>query len=314
MEKIVILDGLTLGNINLDKLKQLGEIIWYDWTRAQDTAERIKDADIVITNKVIISEKELKTAKKLKLICVAATGYNNIDLNATKKHNVVVANVKGYSTTSVAQYVFAHLLAVMNKVIEYQNIIKNGFWSQSKVFTILDYEIRELAGKNMGIVGYGAIGKKVAAIARAFDMNVLVAKRPNVNYTDNFRLDFDAVLSQSDVFSIHTPLTDETKNLITTAELSKMKKGSILINAARGGIVNEQDLFYALRDGWLKAAIVDVLTLEPPLEGNVLFSAPNIMITPHIAWTSREARERLIDGIISNIQKFREGKIQEIAL
>ncbi len=312
--KITFLDAQTLGDINFDLFKEFGEVEIYPFTRPHETAERIKQSDIIITNKVVIGENELKTAERAKLICVAATGYNNIDLEAAKKYDVVVANVKGYSTESVAQHVFAHILAFYNSVFEYQNLVRKGGWTKSPIFTNLDFPIFELKGKNLGIIGYGAIGKRVAEIARAFGMNILVAKRPGVEYNDNFRYDFEFVLKNSDILTIHTPLTPETKNLITLKELRMMKNSALLVNVARGGIVNEQDLFVALRDGIIRGAIVDVLTAEPPSEGNILFSAPNILITPHIAWTSAEARQKLIEGVISNIRKFLTGRAKEIDL
>ncbi len=311
--KIVFLESDALGNdIDFSPLNQFGEVVFYPENTDDKTIERIKDADIVILNKTRIGEKELQAAKNLKLICVSATGYNNIDIPATLKYNVVATNVKGYSTESVAQYVFAHLLAVVNKVLEYQNDVKN--WPQSHIFTMLTHTITELSGKTMGIIGYGAIGKRVAQLAQAFNMKVLIAKRPGVTYNDNFRVDMETVLRQSDVLSIHTPLTDQTRNMITMRELKMMKPSAILINAARGGIVNEKDLYEALKQKIISFAIVDVLTEEPPVNGNILLEAPNIYVTPHIAWTSKEARQKLFDGVLENIRKFLQGEIDQIRL
>ncbi len=311
--KIVFLESDALGNdIDLSPLRQFGELVVYPENTPDKTVERIKDADIVILNKTPIGERELQAAKNLKLICVSATGYNNIDIPATLKYNVVATNVKGYSTESVAQYVFAHLLAVYNKVIEYKKTVKN--WPKSHIFTMLDHTIFELQGKTMGIIGYGAIGRRVAQLAQAFKMRVLVAKRPGVQYQDNFRVDLETVLKQSDVLSIHTPLTDQTRNLITLRELKMMKPTAILINAARGGIVNEDDLYTALKQRIISFAIVDVLTEEPPRNGHKFFELDNIYLTPHIAWTSREARQKLFDGVLENIRKFLDGKIDEIRL
>ena len=313
--KIVVLDKSTLGNdLDFSNLHNEGEVIFYDYTLPENTAERIADADIVVTNKVVISEKELQANPKLKLICVAATGYNNIDIQAAKNHKVTVANVKNYSTESVAQHLFSHLLAVYNSVLPFNQAIKQNLWQTSKIFTMLDYEIEELSGKTLGIAGYGAIGKRVAKIAETFGMNILVAKIPGRTYNDNVHKDFEFVLKNSDVFTIHTPLTELTKNLITLRELKMMKPSAVVINLARGGIINENDLFYALSNKIISFAIVDVLTKEPPTEGNILFNAPNILLTPHIAWTSKQARRKLLDGIVGNIKKFKNGHIDEICV
>ena len=313
--RIVVLDKATLGNdLDFSQLFDEGEVTFYDYTLPENTVERITDADVVVTNKVVIGETELQASPKLKLICVAATGYNNIDVQAAKNHGVIVANVKGYSTESVAQHLFAYLLTVYNSVLPYNQLIKQNLWQSSKIFTILDYGVEELSGKTFGIVGYGAIGKRVAKIAEAFGMNVLVAKVPGRNYHDNLHKDFKFLLKNSDVFTIHVPLNKLTENLVTLRELKLMKQSAVLINLARGGIVNENDLFYALSNKIISFAIVDVLTKEPPREGNILFNAPNILLTPHIAWTSKQARRKLLDGIVGNIRKFKNGQIDEICV
>ena len=258
---------------------------------------------------MIINEPEFKVAKNLKLICVAATGYNNIDIEAAKKHNVTVANVKGYSTESVAQYVFAHILAFSNSLIDFQNQIKLNYWQQSQIFTSLTFPISELLGKNLGIIGYGTIGKRVIELGKAFGMNILIANRKNNPKQSIDRTDFNEVLQKSDFLSIHCPLNDDTENLISSKEFELMKNSAILINTARGGIVNEQNLFSALKYDQIRGAIVDVITKEPPSEGNILFNAPNILLTPHIAWTSVEARNKLVDGIIKNIELFTSNEL-----
>ncbi len=313
--KIVVLDKSTLGNdLDFSNLHNEGEVVFYDYTLPENTIERIANADIVVTNKVVIGEKELQANPNLKLICVAATGYNNIDTQAAKNYGVIVANVKNYSTESVAQHLFAYLLAVYNSVLQYNQAIKENLWQTSKIFTMLDYGIEELSGKTLGIVGYGAIGKRVAKIAETFGMNILIAKIPGRTYNDNIHKDFEFVLKNSDVFTIHTPLTELTKNLITLRELKMMKPSAVVINLARGGIINENDLFYALSNKIISFAIVDVLTKEPPTEGNILFNAPNILLTPHIAWTSKQARRKLLDGIVGNIKKFKNGQTDEICV
>lgn len=312
--KIVFLDKATIGNdLDFSKLDSLGEVEYYDTTKPHEINQRIRDAEVVITNKVVLGEKEFENVNKLKLICVAATGYNNIDVKAANNKGIAVCNVKGYSTNSVAQQLFAYLLAFYNKIFEYQDLVKKNRWQASEIFTKLDYRIEELTGKNLGIIGYGEIGKRVGEIAKVLGMNLLIANLRNVNYGEN-RIPLEEVLKNSDVLTIHVPLTDTTKNLIKLDEIRKMKKNAILVNYARGGIVNEYDLYIALRDEFIRGAIVDVLTIEPPREGNILFNAPNIFITPHTAWTSYEARMRLLDGIVSNIILYKEGKIEQIRI
>lgn len=313
--KITILDRATIGtDIKVSQLLKYGEVVTFDVTKPDKTIERITNSDIVITNKVVIGENELKAARNLKLICVAATGYNNIDVATANEYGVIVTNVKGYSTESVAQYVFSHILAFSNSIFEFQNQIKQNYWQKSSIFTSLDFPINELSGKNIGIIGYGNIGKRVAEIAKVFGMKILISKRKNDKQENAERVDFETVLKESDFLSIHCPLNEETKNLITEKEFNLMKKSAVLINAARGGIVNETDLFNALKTEKIRGAIVDVITKEPPSEGNILFNAPNILITPHIAWTSKEARIKLFEGIVYNIQAYKDGKGEEIKI
>ena len=308
--KITILDGATIGSdISLESLNKFGELEFYKTTFPNQTTERIKDSDIIITNKVEIDQQNISVAKKLKLICVAATGYNNIDVESAKKHNIVVANVKGYSTESVAQYVFAHILAFNNSLLDFQKQSKQNYWQQSSIFTSLSFPISELLGKNLGIIGYGNIGKRVAEIAKAFGMNILVANRRSNPKNNPEKVDFERVMRESDFISIHCPLNNETENLIAASEFSMMKSTAVLINAGRGGIVNEQNLFTALNNKIIRGAIVDVLSKEPPTKGNILFNAPNIIITPHIAWTSIEARQELVNGIVKNIELFLAKKL-----
>ncbi len=313
--KIVILDGATIGkDIDLSQIENFGEVIFYETSNCEQTIDRIKNADIVITNKVVIGKKELNACSKLKLICVAATGYNVIDIEACNKNNIAVTNVKGYSTESVAQLVFANLLSIQNSVFQYHQEINNGEWQKSKVFNMLSNPIHELKGTKMGIIGYGSIGKRVGELAQAFGMELLIAKRKNVDYEDNFRIHIDNVISQSDVLTIHIPFNSSTENLISENELCSMKSNSILVNMARGGIVNENDLYKALKNRQIKAAIIDVLKEEPPHTKNPLFELENIIITPHIAWTSVEARKQLVAGIVNNINEFVNGNIENIRL
>ncbi|NQV00208.1 MAG: D-2-hydroxyacid dehydrogenase, partial [Parcubacteria group bacterium] len=295
-------------DISLDPIKNEGNLEVYEITSQEETAERIKNADIVITNKVIINlgKKELEKASNLKLICVAATGYDNINLEEAKKKNIPVANVTGYSTDSVVQMVFSYILTFTNSPLKFDRDVKNGEWSKSHIFTLLNYPIQELKNKKLGIIGYGNIDKKVAEIGKAFGMEILIAKRSGSNLED--------ILKESDIITIHTPLSDETKNLITEKEFKIMKKDAILINAARGGIVNEEDLYNVLKNKEIKNAAIDVMVEEPPRSGSPLFELDNIIITPHVAWASRAARQAVIDGVAENINKFKEGKIDEINL
>ncbi len=312
---IVILDAKTIGeDMNFQKLNEFGNVKIFKTTSQKQTIERIIDADIIITNKVVLDTKELESAKKLKLICVAATGYNNINVKAANKKNIAVTNVKGYSTESVAQQLFAYILTFYNSIVEYQKDIKSNKWQKSEIFTLLNHQIFELKEKTIGIIGYGAIGKRVAEIAKVFGMKVIIAKIPGRNYDDNTRLSLHEVLKKSDIVTIHAPLTELTRNLIAAKELSMMKKNAILANYSRGGIVNEKNLFSALKKEAIRGAIVDVLTEEPPQEGNILFNAPNLFITPHTAWTSVEARKKLVEGIINNIVIFKAGNIAKIKI
>jgi len=307
--KIVFLDAKTVGhNISLDPIKSEGDFEVYEITSPDEVAKRIKGADIVITNKVIINlgKKELGDTSNLKLICVAATGYNNINLDEAKKKNIPVANVTGYSTDSVAQTVFSYILTFTNSPLKFDKDVKNSEWSKSHIFTLLNYSITELKGKKLGIIGYGNIGQKVAKIGKAFGMKILIAKRS--------RNDLENVLKNSDIITIHTPLSPETENMISKKEFKIMKKEAILINTARGGIVNERDLYNVLKNKEIRGAAVDVMIEEPPRSNSPLFKLNNIIITPHVAWASKEARQRVINGVVKNIRKFKEGKIDEINL
>ena len=314
--EIVILDSLTLGtDIDLSIFDKYGKTTIYKTTSDKESQNRIRNADIVITNKVKIGKNELDTASNLKLICVAATGYNNIDIEASKRKGLAVVNVKNYSTTAVAQNTFSLILALENSLVSYISETRSGKWSESPIFTMINYPIFELNGKKLGILGYGAIGQRVAEIGKAFGMEVLIGKRPNFCYTDDeSRVDFEQLLADSDIISIHTPLSEDTQNLFSLPQLEKMKSSAVLINTARGGIINEDDLYIALKNGIIRAAAIDVVGSEPIDEGCKLLELDNILITPHIAWASYESRMRLIEGIINNIEKFLTGTIDEINL
>lgn len=311
---IVFLDGGSLGDyMDMSLLSDQYDITVFPQTNAGNVKERIQGAEIVITNKVPITKEVLESAKELKFINVAATGYNNIDVEAAAAHGVKVANVKNYSTESVAQLVMTYLLAWANSLLEFQKDLRDNKWQTFPHFAMISQPIMELSGKKLGILGYGTIGKRVAEIADAFGMQILVGARPGAQYEDNKRLSLNQLLEESDALTIHTPLTDQTKNLITRQEIDRMKQGALLINTARGGIVNEKDLFDALAANKIKAG-VDVLTEEPPKSGNILIDAPNIMMTPHIGWASYESRQRLVKGLIHNIELYLAGRADEVSV
>ena len=314
--KGVMLDvkSIDSGDINFDSLKSVvSDWQFYDFTAEEEVDDRIKGADIIVTNKVKINKNHLTQASALKLICVAATGTNNIDLEAAAELGICVTNVTNYATPSVVPHVFCLILALSRKLNQYQAAIRNGRWQQSEFFCLLDYPISELAGKTLGIIGYGVLGQAVAAVGEAFGMRVLVADRKGVAPREG-RVTFEQLMSESDVVSLHCPLTAETSNLIDEKELALMKPGALLINTARGGIVNEAALVTALESGKLGGAGFDVLGNEPPTQGNPLLELelPNLIVTPHIAWASVEARQRVIDEIVKNIAAFRKGEPRNI--
>lgn len=281
----------------------------YAATSPEQVLERVRSAQIVISNKVVLDRAVLEQALKLKLICVAATGTNNIDLDAAQARGIAVCNVTAYATPSVVEHVFALLLCLIRRLPRYAQLAIDGHWRDSEQFCVLDAPITELSGKTLGIVGYGELGQGVARVAQAFGMHVLIAQRPGTKTGSRERLPLMDLLGQCDVLSLHCPLTRDTRNLIGEAELQAMKPGAILINTARGGIVDEPALARALREGWIAAAAVDVLQEEPPRHGNVLLEPdiPNLMVTPHVAWASRESRQRLLNEVANNIRAFLDG-------
>ena len=306
----VFLDAGSLTKSDID-MSPLGResIHWayYDFTPSSAVTERIAEAEIVITNKVILNDAALACAKRLKLICVAATGTNNVDLDAARHRGITVCNVRGYATPSVVEHVFALLLSLVRRLPDYQQAVHGGRWQQSVHFSLLDFSIHELSGKTLGIVGYGELGRAVAKVAEAFAMEVMIAERSGVAPRVG-RVAIAELLPQVDVLSLHVPLTPETHGMIGAGELQAMKRGAVLINTARGGIVDEAALAEALRSGHLGGAGVDVLTREPP-DDNPLLAAdiPNLMVTPHIAWASRESRQRLLNELAANIGAFLKG-------
>ena len=306
---ITVLDAATLANTSLDALAQLGKLTCYDLTAPEQVVERCQDADIVISNKVVIDHNAMSKLPNLKLICVAATGTNNIDLVAAKEHNIAVTNVAGYSTPSVVQHTFTLITNLLGNTHRYINDCQQGLWQQSPMFCRLDYSFNEIAGKTLAIVGYGSLGKAVADVARAFGANVIISERKGQTPREG-RVSFNDALTTADIISVHCPLTDETRNQIAAAELSMMKPSAIIINTARGGIINEADLADALANNIIAGAGVDVLSKEPAEQENplALYKGKNLLLTPHIAWASQESIVRLVNEIALNIQAFNQGE------
>ncbi|MEE4376848.1 MAG: 2-hydroxyacid dehydrogenase [Candidatus Competibacteraceae bacterium] len=302
--------SLDLNDLDLSALDNcLPTMRYYPKTSSVQVIERIAGATVVISNKVVLDAAALESAPELRLICVAATGTNNVDLEAATRLGITVCNCQGYGTPSVVQHVFSLTLALMTHLPDYHRAVAEQRWQGAEQFCLLDFPIRELAGKTLGIIGYGELGKNVARIAEAFGMQVLIAQRPGTLEPENGRVPLPILLPQVDVLSLHCPLTPDTRSLIGTWELALMRRDAILINAARGGIVDETALARALQEGALGGAGVDVLTEEPPTQGNPLLEKgiPNLIVTPHCAWGSREARQRLTGQLVENIAGFLQG-------
>lgn len=307
--KTVILDGFTAnpGDLYWSELEKLGELVVYDRTKPEETVARAADAEIVLTNKVIISREVIAQLPKLKYIGVLATGYNVVDIEEAHKRGIIVTNVPAYSTESVAQMVFAHLLTVTNRVEHYATQNRAGRWSNNPDFSYCDTLLTELAGKTFGIIGLGNIGKRVAQIAQAFGMKVKALTRKTTVPAGIEKVELDELLSTVDVLSLHCPLTDGTRHIINRDSLKKMKPSAILINTGRGPLIDDQAVADALAEGKLYAFCADVLTEEPPKADNPLLGQPNAYITPHIAWASYEARIRLIKIATDNVAAFING-------
>ena len=310
--KIVVLDGYSVnpGDMSWDELGKLGELTVYDRTASSEVLDRSADAEILLTNKVPISAATIRQLPKLKYIGVLATGFNIIDIQAAKEHGVVVSNIPAYSTDSVAQMAFAHILNITNRIAYYADQNSKGRWSDNKDFCYWDMPLHELAGKTMGIVGLGSIGMKVACIARDFGMDVFAFTSKNAaDLPEGIqKTTIEGLLGISDILTLHCPLTDTTRELINKETLVKMKHGAILINTGRGQLVNEQDVADALKDGQLGAYGADVMCQEPPSKNYPLLSAPNSFLTPHVAWATVEARTRLMDIMLTNVQAFLRGE------
>lgn len=314
--KIVILDSETVargGDVSLEGIISLGETTVYGYTPNDEVADRIGDADAVICNKCLITENVFERCPNLKYVGLFATGYNNVDLNAAKKHGAVVCNVPAYSTDSVAQHTFALILNHFNKIREYADTVDNGDWVNYKLFTYFYIPTYELTGMTIGIIGYGDIGRRVAEIAKAFGMNVLAYTRsPEKVKAPARAVSLDELLECSDVVTMHCPLNEGTREMINRETLAKMKSTAYFVNTARGGVMNEQDLADALNNGVIAGAGIDVLTVEPMEENCPLRNAKNCTITPHIAWAPRQTRERLLETVSENLRKWTEGDPQNV--
>ena len=314
--KIVILDGYTAnpGDLSWKALEEMGALTVYERTKPEETIDRAKDAEGVLTNKVLLKRQEIEQLPKLRYIGVLATGYNVVDLEAAREHGIIVTNVPAYSTLSVAQMVFSHLLTVTNHTEHYARQNREGKWTASPDFSYMDMPVTELAGKTFGIVGLGNIGQRVAMIAAAFDMSVVAYTSKSVDQLPPYiqKKTLDEVLAESDVLSLHCPLTPDTQHLVNRQTLQKMKPSAILINTGRGPLISDQDVADALNNNRLKAFCADVLTEEPPKADNPLLRCENAYITPHIAWASSEARVRLLDVAINNVRAFLDGKPQNV--
>ena len=302
--------GVNPGDMSWKQIQQFGELIVYERTASEEIIDHVGDAEIVLTNKTVFDEDTIAKLKNVKYIGVLATGYNVVDLKAASKRGIVVTNIPAYSTDSVAQMTFAHILNVTNHVDHYARASRDGEWSRCPDFCYWDKPLVELAGKTIGIIGLGNIGMKVANIALNFGMNVIAytSKEPKEIPNGINKASIDNILSDSDIISLHCPLTKQTRELINKDSIAKMKRSVIVVNTGRGPLVNEEDVANALHKGLIGAYCADVMCSEPPSADNPLFVEQNAYITPHVAWASKEARIRLMDIAEKNIHSFLSGK------
>ena len=310
-QRAVFLDytSLDLGDLDLDPLRRsFGDLQLFSDSTPANVVERLQGASVAISNKVLLNAATLAACPNLKLILVAATGTNNVDLEAARAQGITVANCQGYGTPSVAQHTLGLLLALATRLIDYNKAVADGQWQQAKQFCLLDFPIVELEGKTLGLFGHGELGSAVAKLAEAFGMNVLVGHIPGRPARAD-RMPLDELLPQVDALTFHCPLNEHTRNFIGARELALLKPGAFVVNTARGGMIEEQALADALRSGHLGGAATDVLSVEPPRDGNPLLAAdiPRLIITPHSAWGSREARQRIVGQLAQNAQAFFNG-------
>ena len=314
--KIVVLDGYTLnpGDLSWDRIEKLGEFVCYDRTDEKDVISRIGDAEIVITNKTPVSRQSIEACKEIKYIGVLATGYNIVDTKAASERGIPVCNIPTYGTSAVSQFVFAHLLNICHHVQDHSDSVHRGDWAENPDFSYWNYPLTELDGKTMGIIGFGRIGQATGRIAESFGMKVLAYDEFQNKELENRSISYaslDDVLSKSDVISLHCPLFKSTEGIICRENIDKMKDGVILINTSRGPLVVEEDLAEALNSGKIRAAGLDVVSTEPISENNILLTAKNCFITPHIAWAPLESRIRLMNIAADNLEGFLKGDIKK---
>jgi glycerate dehydrogenase len=317
MKPAVFLDSASLdqGDLSWNGLKRaLPELACHEMTEPDQVLDRCLNAEIIITNKVVLDAGIMERLEALQMICVTATGTNNVDLDYCAKHGITVCNVRDYATASVVQHVFTLILALTTRLGDYRAAVAAGDWTRSSQFCLLDYPISELAGKTLGIIGYGVLGQAVAKVASAFGLEVLVAQRPGSGQCQEGRVPLEDFFARSDIISLHCPLAENTQGLISTETLRQMQDHALLINTARGGLVDESALALALREARIGGAGLDVLSQEPPPADHPLLAAdiPNLLITPHIAWASRESRQRLLDQVGDNIMAYLNGQPQNI--
>lgn len=307
----VFLDFATVGpGLDTSSLDDVARVRYYDFSELSELSGRLADCEIALTNKTKIGPAVIEGAERLRLIAVTATGTDNVDSAAATKAGVAVTNVCDYCSDALAQHVFALILGMTQRIGQYTALVRSGAWSKSRSFALFDYPIRELAGLNLGIVGYGSLGQAVAKAGKGFGMKVLISQRPGTNGpAPEGRLPFERVLAESDVLSLHCPLTDATRHLLNAASFKKMKNDAIVINTARGALIDQQALAHALRTGEIGGAGIDVLPTEPPPADDPLLATdiPNLVLTPHIAWAAKEARQRIIDQVAENIRAFYHG-------
>lgn len=310
--KAVLLDWVTMGpDLDISEMRALlPDLTLYDETEPHEILERIADADIVLGNKVLLRETIMDGAPKLKFVGLTATGVDNIDIEAARERGIAVCNIRAYCTESVAEHVFACLLSLAHSIDRYAADVRSGTWQDADNLSFLTHPVSELSEMTLGIVGYGELGKGVARIAEAFGMDIIIAARPGSDDVPQGRVSFDHLLERSDVISLHCPLNDATRGLFAAEQFRKMKPSSILINTARGALVDSQALVDALANGEIRAAAIDVLPQEPPVDGDPLldYGGDNLIVTPHIAWGTRRARQNAIDEVTANIAAWLDGK------
>ena len=307
--KIVLTDAQTVVDelVSAECLKEFGEVAVHGLLKYEEVADAIADAEMVICNKTLLNAHSLRYAKKLRYIGLFATGYNNIDVDYCRAHGITVCNAGSYSTNAVAQQTFALILEHYNNTALYNQYVQDGKWKRSPTFSPFVYPLNELAGKTLGIVGLGAIGQAVARIGNAFGMKVIACNRSTKNVENVTQVSFDTLLRESDIVTVHCPLNDDSKEMFNQDTFAKMKKGSLFVNTARGGVMVEEDLHKALMSGHLGGACIDVLSVEPMEEDCILMGVKNCIITPHIAWAPLETRQRLMGIVADNIRNFLNG-------